>query len=152
LAYVADQVVRGLRPGEHFSMDAGAHNVALTDQGIHTAELRLGCGNLFEDRNLNIHSSVQDALHAHALLRRDIDYLVKDGAIEMVDEFKGRIAINRRWPAGLHTAVETKEAVATKTQGMILGSTSVQDLIALYPRICGMTGTAMTQSREFLYV
>ena len=152
LAYVADQVARQFQAREHYTVDVGEHNAALTDAGIRLAEEALACGNLFDQRNLRLHTALQDALHAHALLRPDVDYLVKNGAIEMVDEFKGRIAINRRWPAGLHTAVETKEAVAPKTQGMILGSTTVQDLIALYPQICGMTGTAMTQSREFLYV
>jgi preprotein translocase subunit SecA len=152
LAYVADRVARCFEASEHYTMDVGEHNAALTDAGIRLVEESLLCGNLFEPRNLRLHTAVQDALHAHALLRRDVDYLVKDGAIEMVDEFKGRVALNRRWPAGLHTAVEAKEQVAPKTQGMILGSTTVQDLIALYPRVCGMTGTAMTQSREFLYV
>ncbi len=92
---------------------------------------------------------MQDALEAHALLRRDVDYLVKRGAIEMVDEFKGRVALNRRWPAGLQTAVEAKESVVPKPQGMVLGSTTMQNLIALYPRVCGMTGTAATQAIEF---
>ncbi|HLK67746.1 MAG TPA: DEAD/DEAH box helicase [Bryobacteraceae bacterium] len=152
LAYVADRVARQFEPHVHFTVDVGEHNVALTDSGIRLAEEALACGNLFDPRNLRLHTALQDALHAHALLHRDVDYLVKNGAIEMVDEFKGRIAINRRWPAGLHTAVEAKEAVAPKSQGMILGTTTLQDLIALYPRICGMTGTAMTQSREFLYI
>ena len=125
------------------------HNAALTDAGIRAVEDAFGCGNLFEERNLRLHTAVQDALHAHALLRRDVDYMVKDGAIEMVDEFKGRIALDRRWPAGLHTAVEAKEGVAAKSQGMILGSITMQHLVALYPRVCGMTGTAATQAMEF---
>ncbi len=94
-------------------------------------------------------TAVQDALHAHALLRRDVDYVVKDGAIELVDEFKGRIAQNRRWPAGLQSAVEAKERVRLKTQGRILGSITVQSLAGMYERICGMTGTAATQAEEF---
>ena len=149
LAYAADRVVRGFRQFAHYTVDAGAHNVALTDEGIRAVEAAFSCGNLFDERNLRLNTAVQDALHAHALLRRDVDYLVKDGAIEMVDEFKGRIALNRRWPAGLHTAVETKENVAPKSQGSILGSTSLQHLMALYPKVCGMTGTAATQSLEF---
>ena len=88
-------------------------------------------------------------MHAHVLLRRDVDYVVKNGAVEMVDEFKGRIALNRRWPAGLHTAIEVKERVAAKRQGRILGSVTLQHLIGLYPRVCGMTGTAATQALEF---
>src|SRR5438445_2050100 len=98
LAYVADQIVRDFRPGDHFTIDPGAHNVALTDAGIYAVESALGCGSLFDDRSLPIHEAVQEALHAHALLHRDIDYIVKNGAIEMVDEFKGRIALDRRWP------------------------------------------------------
>ncbi|HKE26203.1 MAG TPA: hypothetical protein VKB88_27795 [Bryobacteraceae bacterium] len=149
LAYVADQVVRRFAAGAHYTVDVGAHNAALTDAGIRAVEDALGCGNLFEESNLRLHTAVQDALEAHALLRRDVDYLVKGGAIEMVDEFKGRIALNRRWPAGLQTAVEAKEGVAPKSQGRVLGSTTIQHLIALYPWVCGMTGTAATQAEEF---
>jgi preprotein translocase subunit SecA len=149
IAYVANQIVEGLHCGEDFTIDVGAHNVALTDGGIHAVESALACGNLFEDQNLGVHTAVQDALHAHALLRRDIDYVVKNGAIEMVDEFKGRIAQDRRWPAGLHTAIEAKEGVTAKSQGMILGQITLQHLVALYPQVCGMTGTAATQSLEF---
>jgi preprotein translocase subunit SecA len=149
LAFAANEVARGFRSGEHYTVDAGAHNAALTDSGIHAAETALGCGNLYDVRNLRVLTAVQDALHAHALLRRDIDYLVKDGAIEMVDEFKGRIAQNRRWPAGLHTAIETKEGVVSKAQGMVLEQITLQHLVSLYPKVCGMTGTAATQSLEF---
>jgi len=106
------------------------------------------CANLYDAQNLRIHSAVQDALHAHALVTRDVDYLVKDGAIEMVDEFKGRIAQERRWPAGLHTAIEAKEGVASKAQGMILDQITLQYLVGMYPMVCGMTGTASTQSLE----
>jgi preprotein translocase subunit SecA len=148
LAYVVDQVVRGLFPDEHFTIDPGGHNAALTDAGIHLVEAGLGCGSLFDDRNLPIHEAVEEALHAHALLNCDIDYIVKNGAIEMVDEFKGRIALDRRWPAGLHTAIEAKEGVAAKSQGQILGQITLQHLVALYPNICGMTATAATQSLE----
>ncbi len=115
-------------------------------------ETSFGCGNLYDEDNLALLTTVQDSLHAHALLRRDVDYLVKDGAIESVDEFKGRIAENRRWPAGLHTAIEAKEGLALKTQGRILGSITLQNLISLYPKVCGMTGTAATQAIEFQLV
>ncbi len=149
IAYVADQVVRHLRPPQHCTVDVGAHNVALTDEGIWTVETAFSCGNLYEERNYRLLTAVQDALHAHVLLHRDVDYIVKNGVIEMVDEFKGRVAKDRRWPAGLHTAVEAKEGVAAKRQGMILGSITLQHLTALYPQICGMTGTAATQALEF---
>ena len=147
-AFAADQVVRAFRPGAHFMIDGGGRNVALTDWGIRSVEDAFGCGNLYDSHNLRLLTAVQDALHAHALLHRDVDYVVKNGAIEAVDEFKGRIAQDRRWPAGLHTAIESKEGVVAKAQGMILGSITLQHLIALYPRVCGMTGTAATQAGE----
>jgi preprotein translocase subunit SecA len=148
-AYQVDSVVAELRPHRHYSLDEFARNVQLTDSGIRRVEEALGCGSLFDEPNLHILTAVQDALHAHALLRRNVDYVVKEGSIEMVDEFKGRIAQNRRWPAGLQSAVEAKERVRLKTQGRILGSITVQSLIRLYDRICGMTGTAATQAGEF---
>jgi preprotein translocase subunit SecA len=148
-AYRVDTVVAGLRPRVHYRLDEFARNVQLTDSGIRRVERSLGCGSLFDEPNLHILTAVQDALHAHALLRRNVDYVVKLGSIEMVDEFKGRIAQNRRWPAGLQSAVEAKERVRLKTQGRILGSITVQSLVRMYERICGMTGTAATQAGEF---
>jgi len=149
LAYEVDAVVLALRPHEHYMLDQFARNVQLTDAGIRRVEGALGRGNLFDPGNLRLLTAVQDALHAHALLRRDVDYVVKNGAVELVDEFKGRIAQDRRWPAGLQSAIEAKERVKLKTQGRILGSISVQNLAGMYKRVCGMTGTAATQAEEF---
>src|SRR5260370_32674549 len=89
-AYAIDQVVRRLRPGEHYTVDAGGHNAALTDAGIRAIEDAFGCGNFFEERNLRLHTAEQDSLEAHARLHRDVDYLVEGGAIAMGAEFKGR--------------------------------------------------------------
>src|SRR5208282_4413647 len=114
-----------------------------------TVEGFFGCGSLFDERNFPVLTAVQYSLEAHALLRRDVDYVVKNDSVELVDEFKGRIAQNRRWPAGLQSAVEAKERVRLKTQGRILGSITVQSLTRMYERICGMTGTAATQAEEF---
>ena len=149
LVYRVDTVTRHLRRGVHYAFDQFGRSVSLTDTGIHAVERALGCANLFAEGNLRLFTAIQDSLHAHALLRRDVDYLVKDGAIESVDEFKGRVVPDRRWPAGLHSAVEAKEGVAAKAQGKILGSITIQNLIALYPKVCGMTGTAATQAGEF---
>jgi preprotein translocase subunit SecA len=148
-AGAADHVVRNFRVPVHCTVDAGSRNVALTDAGITAVENAFGCANLYDARNFNLLTAVQDSLHAHVLLRHDVDYIVKNGAIEMVDEFKGRIAQERRWPAGLHTAVEVKEGVAEKRQGIILGSITLRHLVSLYPQVCGMTGTAATQALEF---
>ena len=152
LAYQVDRLTRHFRKFRHFTLDEYARNIALTDIGIRAVETSFGCGNLFDEENIALLTAVQDSLHAHALLRRDVDYLVKDGAIESVDEFKGRIAENRRWPAGLHTAIEAKEGLALKTQGRILGSLTLQNLISIYPQVCGMTGTAATQADELRMV
>ena len=152
LALRVDRMVRGLRRGEHFSVEQHFRNTGLTDEGIRAVEAAFLCGNLYLEENLSLLTAVQDALHAHALLRRDVDYIVKNGILESVDEFKGRIAQDRRWPAGLHTALEAKEGLALKTQGRILGSITLQNLIALYPQVCGMTGTAATQADELLKI
>ena len=149
LVYRVDQVTRHLRRGVHYVLDKYGRSASLTDAGIHAVERALGCQNLFAEGNLRLFTAIQDSLHAHGLLRRNVDYLVKNGAIESVDEFKGRIVPDRRWPAGLHSAIEAKEGVAAKAQGKILGSITVQNLLALYPQVCGMTGTAATQMEEF---
>jgi preprotein translocase subunit SecA len=149
LAYRVDAVTRHFRRFAHYTVDEFGRNIVLTDAGVAQIERIFHCDNLFDDEHLELHAAVQDSIHAHAPLRRDVDYLVKNGAIESVDEFKGRIIQDRRWPAGLHTAVEAKEGVALKLQGRILGSITLQNLIALYPEVCGMTGTAATQAEEF---
>lgn len=148
LPYRVDTVTRHMRRGVHYTVDEHGRNAVLTAEGAHIAEQAFHSGSLYEERNLNLLCAIQDSLHAHALLRRDVDYLVKDGAIESVDEFKGRIVQDRRWPAGLHSAIEAKEGVALKKQGQVLGSITLQNLVALYPQVCGMTGTAATQARE----
>jgi preprotein translocase subunit SecA len=149
LPYRVDRVVRRFRRGIEYRVEEHGRNVTLTDVGIQAAEYAFLCGNLYEPENLSLLTAIQDSIHAHALLRRDVDYLVKDGAIESVDEFKGRIIQDRRWPAGLHSAIEAKEGVALKKEGQVLGSITLQNLIALYSQVCGMTGTAATQEREF---
>jgi preprotein translocase subunit SecA len=142
-------MVRQFQPGRHFQLDEYGRNISLAEEGIRTVELLLRCGNLFTEASLALYTAVHNAIHAHFLLRRNVDYVVKDNAIESVDEFKGRIAPDRRWPAGLHTAVEAKERVPFHGQGRVLGSMTLQNMVALYPKVCGMTGTAATQAREF---
>ena len=149
LAHGADRLVRCFRRDVHYSADEYARNVGLAEAGIQAVESSFACGNLFAVENLPLLEAVQNSLHAHALLRRDVDYLVRDGEVKSIDEFKGRIVQDRRWPAGLHTAIEVKEGVAPKARGRILGSITMENLIELYPQVCGMTGTAATQAKEF---
>jgi preprotein translocase subunit SecA len=144
----ADEAVRGLRRGAHYEVDRHGREVSLTDEGIRVVEAVLRCPNLYAEGQLELYTAVQNALHAHALLQRDVDYVVKDDTVLSVDEMKGRVVPGRRWPAGLHTALEAKEGVTRKRQGAVLGSITLQNLIGLYPRVCGMTGTAASQREE----
>jgi preprotein translocase subunit SecA len=152
LAYGMAKLVAGFRRNYDYTLDEFGRNVQLTDRAVAKIEAAFGCGNLFEPRNYRLFTAAQDAAHAHALLRRNVDYIVRRAEIELVDEFKGRVAQSRRWPAGLQTALEAKEGLPLRKQGRILGSITLQNLIALYPRVCGMTGTAATQAEEFYAV
>ena len=145
----ADRVVRGLTHGRHFTVEPAGRNVWLTPAGVEHVERVLNRRNLFESKNFPLLTAVQDALHAHVLLRKDVDYVVQDEAVVSIDEFKGRTVQDRRWPAGLQTALELKEGAAPQRQGRVLGSITIQNLVALYPTVCGMTGTAATQASEF---
>jgi preprotein translocase subunit SecA len=145
-------IARTLRLHVDYGVDEYARNILLMDSGAAKVEQALHCGNLYDLRNVQRLTAILDALHAQTLLRRDVDYIVKNNAIELVDEFKGRIAENRRWAAGLQSAVEAKENLPLKKQGRILGSITLENLAGLYPRICGMTGTAATQAEEFFKI
>ncbi len=149
LAYRCAAIAGKLQPRIHYRIDEFARNIQLTDHGAAVVEKSLHCPNLYDLRYASMLAAIQDALHAQVLLRRDVEYIVKHNEIELVDEFKGRVAENRRWPAGLQTAIEAKENLPLKKQGRILGSITLQNLAALYPRKCGMTGTAATQAAEF---
>ena len=149
LANRVDRLTRHFKHPLHFTYDEYARNIALTEAGIQAVEDAFRCRNLFAQENLQLLMAVQDSIHARALLRRDIDYVVQSQSIESIDEFKGRVVKERRWPAGLHAALEAKEGVAPKAEGKVLASITLQNLISLYPEICGMTGTAATQADEF---
>jgi preprotein translocase subunit SecA len=144
-----DQLTRHFKNPLHFTYDEYARNIVLTEAGIQAVEDSFRCPNLFAEENLRLLIAVQDSIHARALLRRDIDYMVEGRSIESIDEFKGRIVKERRWPAGLHAALEAKEGVVPKARGKVLASITLQNLISLYPQVCGMTGTAATQADEF---
>jgi preprotein translocase subunit SecA len=148
LPVAADRVVRELRSGHHYTREQAGRNVQLTAEGVRYVERSFGVPNLFDDAHLDVHTAVQDALHAHVLLRKEVDYVVHGGAVLSVDEFKGRIVAERRWPAGLQTALECKEGVRLRPQGRVLGSITVQHLVAMYGHVSGMTGTAASQADE----
>ncbi len=149
VARIANAVAPRLTRGIDYECAGGERRVVLTDAGAARAEALLACGNLFDSASSALLAALVQALHAHALLARDVDYIVRDGALALVDENKGRVAERRRWPEGLQAAVEAKEGLAIQHAGRILGSITLQSFIALYPRVCGMTGTAATQAAEF---
>ena len=142
------EIVRQLRPGTDYGSDRKARTVHLTEEGSRKAELLLGRGNLFDIRNIEALTDLNTSLQAEALYHRDRDYIVRDGAIEIVDEFTGRVAENRHWPDGLHMAIEAKEGLKRRSRGRILGSVTLQHFLGSYPRLCGMTATASPSSGE----
>jgi preprotein translocase subunit SecA len=141
-------LVAALIPGQHFDSDEYGRDVELTDAGIEHVERQLGCGSLHDAANLRLLTALSCALHAQMLLRRDVDYIVREGRIEVVDEFTGRVVPDRHWPDGLQAALEAKEGLERRSDGQILGSLTLQGFLRGYPRLCGMTGTAQTCAEE----
>ena len=141
-------IARQMKRGDDYDTDEYAYNIFLTDAGIRRAEKLLGCGNLFVEKNVRLQAELRNALHAEALLKRDVDYIVRNGRIELVDELTGRVAENRHWPDGLQAALEAKEGLRWQPEGKIFGSITVQHFLRKYPRLCGMTGTARPAAAE----
>ena len=155
-AGVADQevadIVRRLRPGLHYDTDTDGRNAWLTNAGTSVVEKALGGVDLYSEDGADRLAAVNVALHAHALVNRDVDYLVRDGKVQLINASRGRVAELQRWPDGLQAAVEAKEQIAPSDRGEIMDSITVQGLIARYPTVAGMTGTAVAvaeQLREF---
>ncbi|MEU6078574.1 accessory Sec system translocase SecA2 [Micromonospora sp. NPDC047074] len=149
--HAAAAQVRGLRKGKHYTVAEDGRSVAFTAAGLAAVEAKLGI-DLYDEEHVAQLSAVNVALHAHALLHRDVDYIVRDNSVELIDEMRGRVAQRRRWPDGLQAAVEAKEGLDATAEGEVLGTIAVQAYIALYPKLCGMTATAVLvgdQLREF---
>jgi preprotein translocase subunit SecA len=143
-----DAVVAALEPGAGLQLDEHGERAFLTDEGTERVERGLGCGDLYQAGNLELLTQVNLSLHAHAVLRRDVDYLVRDGRVELIDEHKGRVALGRRFPDGLQGALEEKEGLAHTAATRVLASTTIQSVVRRYPRISGMTATARTAADE----
>ena len=146
-AVVAAAVSR-LRPGLDFVVDENARNVALTDAGFRQAEHLFGCPPLHRPEQQTLLAAIHVALHARALLHRNRDYIVRRGRIELVDEFTGRVAENRRWPHGIQPALEAKEGLDVRPEGKVLGSIPIQHFVRLWPKLAGMTATAEPSAVE----
>lgn len=142
-------VVEQLKLNADYEIDEYENNIYLTEDGIEKVERLLGIENLYDENNIDTIVSVNNALHAKELVKKDIDYIVKNGIIELVDEFTGRVAKKRHWPHGIHEAIEAKEKLEPSKKGQILGQITLQNFIRLYVGISGMTGTASSAAREF---
>jgi preprotein translocase subunit SecA len=132
-----------------YIVDEKSRAVALTEQGVASCERLLGIDNLYDPKHIDALHHIQQGLRAHALYRKDVDYVVKDGEVIIVDEFTGRMMPGRRWSDGLHQAVEAKEGVRIERENQTLATITFQNLFRMYDKLAGMTGTAETEAEEF---
>ena len=132
-----------------YTIDEKAKSATLTEQGVSKVEKLLKVENLYDPRNIETLHHVNQALRAHAMYRRDVEYVVKDGEVIIVDEFTGRLMPGRRWSDGLHQAVEAKEGVRIESENQTLATITFQNYFRMYSKLSGMTGTADTEAEEF---
>ncbi len=144
-----DRIMRHFKPEKHYTKDEKARQVMLTDEGVVLGEELLEVENLYDPRNINQLHHINQALKAHVLFQRDVDYIVKDGAVIIVDEFTGRTMEGRRYSDGLHQALEAKEGVKIEKENQTLASITFQNYFRMYGKLAGMTGTADTEAPEF---
>ncbi len=145
----ADQIARMLKKGVDFEVNEKEHSCHLTDDGVRKAEEIAGVESFYTAGHMEWPHLIDNSLKAHYLYKRDVNYVVKDGEIVIVDEFTGRLMPGRNWSDGLHQAVEAKEGVRVKEENQTLATITLQNFFKLYKKICGMTGTAMTEASEF---
>jgi preprotein translocase subunit SecA len=145
----ADDVVKRLKAEQDYSVDEKARRSVLTDEGAAKVERMMEITSLYEPDNAEYAHHINQALHARTLMKRDVDYVVKDGQIIIVDEFTGRLMFGRRYNEGLHQAIEAKEGVQVEKESQTLASITFQNFFRMYGKLSGMTGTAMTESEEF---
>lgn len=143
------KLVDGLVPEEDYTVDEKGKSVALTDEGTEKAEEILGLDNLWDYENSEVAHRINNALRAKECYHPDKEYVVKDGEIVIVDEFTGRLMFGRRYSDGLHQAIEAKEGVEVRSEDQTLASITFQNYFKMYKKLCGMTGTAATEEREF---
>src|SRR5687768_14375074 len=132
-----------------YLVDEKSRTAVLTEEGVVKAEKLLGVKNLYDLTNIDLLHGTEQALRAHALYRKDVDYMLKDGQVLIVDEFTGRVLPGRRWSDGLHQAVEAKEGVKIERENQTLATVTLQNYFRLYEKLAGMTGTADTEAGEF---
>jgi preprotein translocase subunit SecA len=167
LYYTIDKIIPRLKKGEmveerdgtigravkiytgDYTVDEKAKAATLTEEGVSRVEKMLGVDNLYEPNNMVLLHHVNQALKAHALFKKDVDYVVKDGEVMIVDEFTGRLMPGRRWSDGQHQAIEAKEGLKIERENQTLATITFQNYFRMYEKLAGMTGTADTEAAEF---
>ncbi|EHL77376.1 accessory Sec system translocase SecA2 [Bacillus smithii] len=152
LHYIAAQLAKKFKNEEDYSFDMETKAVSLTDQGIEKVENAFGIDNLYDLEHQILYHYVIQAVRAHVMFERDVDYIVKDGKIFLVDSFTGRIMEGRTLSDGLHQAIEAKEGLEITEENKTQASITIQNYFRMYPYLSGMTGTAKTEEQEFLRV
>jgi len=149
LYYNFARLVPRLVKDRDYTVDEKSHTVVLTEEGVALAEKMLKVDNLYDDQHTELTHHMQQALKAHALMKRDRDYVIKDGEVIIVDEFTGRLMFGRRYSDGLHQAIEAKEGVRIEHESQTLATITFQNYFRMYEKLAGMTGTAATEEEEF---
>jgi preprotein translocase subunit SecA len=147
--YKINRIIPSLKQGKDYQLEEKSHAAFLTEEGVFHVEKLLHVENLYDHRNIETLHHVNQALRAHTLFKRDVDYVVKDGQVVIVDEFTGRLMPGRRWSDGLHQAVEAKENVRIENENQTLATITFQNYFRMYKKLAGMTGTADTEAVEF---
>lgn len=147
--YTLAKIAPKLIPGQDYTVDEKANTVAPTESGIAKVEKHLNIHNLYEAEHMELNHLLSQALRAHALMKRDRDYVVKDGEVVIVDEFTGRLMFGRRYSDGLHQSIEAKEGLKVERESQTLASITFQNYFRMYGKLAGMTGTAKTEEQEF---
>ncbi|MBQ6314339.1 MAG: preprotein translocase subunit SecA [Mogibacterium sp.] len=145
----ANTFVKSLVEGRDYKIEEKDNQIALTDEGVADCEKYFGIDNFSDPDNMELNHYVQQALRANYLMKRDVDYIVKDGEILIVDEFTGRLMYGRRFSNGLHQAIEAKEGVKVRSESKTLATITLQNYFRMYQKLSGMTGTAKTEEDEF---
>jgi preprotein translocase subunit SecA len=147
-----NRVIPALKREEDYEIDEKNKLVTLTEAGVEKAENKLNVDNLYSEENFKLNHQLNQALKAHTLMKKDRDYIVKDGAVKIVDEFTGRVMEGRRYSEGLHQAIEAKEGVEVQKGSQTFAKITLQNFFRMYNKLAGMTGTAETEEEEFIKI
>jgi preprotein translocase subunit SecA len=147
-----DRIIPRLKRDIDYTVDEKAHQVMLTDPGVDRVQKLVHLDNLYDPNNIHYVHHVSQALRAHTLYKRDVNYLIDEGKIVIIDEFTGRKMPGRRWSDGLHQAIEAKEGVRVEEENQTLATVTFQNYFRMYKKLAGMTGTADTEATEFYQI